>query len=417
VPEVPASVLEHVADRPDHAGSWWVFQGGPDAARAVVQEAVARAAAGGPDVESYTDRRGNTSYTVQMHRPVGFEGGASGRARGNPVVYRIKFQLENGRIRYANPVGAHNVREPRLGQPVRLSALRRFDRVPQRLPAGLSPAAYAHTALGVPSDPQRDPAHAGDYLVVSEAGSVLSYNAETRGPNWVAWSTTAADLGNVERSDDFRLDNDLPPEIGHATLEDYSGSGYDRGHVMPSGERTASQPANSATFELTNMLPQASNSNQGPWQHLEHYARDIAARPGTRVYQYAGPIYTRGQATSAIGGGVAVPDAHWKIVVVTENGRPPSAASRVIAVVVPNDNRAVSITNSFTQYRTTVADLESRTGLRFFSNLPPAVADALRQQIDTTQVPDSPCPRFMTQPEWDELRRADQRARAQPRGN
>ena len=64
---------------------------------------------------------------------------------------------------------------------------------------------------------------------------------------------------------------------------DYSGSGFDRGHHTPSADRTSSIPDNSATFFMTNMMPQAPNNNQGPWEELETYCRTLVGQ-GNELY-------------------------------------------------------------------------------------------------------------------------------------
>ena len=61
-----------------------------------------------------------------------------------------------------------------------------------------------------------------------------------------------------------------------------------------------------------------------------------------------------------------------------------SASSRVIAVIVPNDER--SVTANWATYRTSAAEVERRTGFRFFDRLLPGVAEALRRRVDQTPV-------------------------------
>ncbi|MGK7950263.1 MAG: DNA/RNA non-specific endonuclease [Xenococcaceae cyanobacterium] len=64
----------------------------------------------------------------------------------------------------------------------------------------------------------------------------LSYNCKTGIPNWVSWQLDRSWLGNVDRSDDFRPDSDLPNGCYAVRPNDYRGSGYDRGHLAPSGD-------------------------------------------------------------------------------------------------------------------------------------------------------------------------------------
>jgi endonuclease G len=89
----------------------------------------------------------------------------------------------------------------------------------------------------------------------------------------VAWRITRADLGKLDREDSFRPDDRLPKAGPRVTPSDYTGSGFDRGHVCPNADRYASREAADATFLMTNMTPQTGDLNRGPWQKLEAYLR------------------------------------------------------------------------------------------------------------------------------------------------
>lgn len=408
----------------DVDGSHWVFnRGATDTARrataeSTIREAYGIARKGGDRVEAYTDRSGKTFYTVQLDHAVGFEGGRAGAERGNPVVFRLRLQVdEAGQLISARPAGVHSSAPERFSEPIRLFRPPRVRRAPRRLPRGLPRDAYVATRLGVPSDPRQDASRPDDYLLVNKAGAVIAYSGRLMGPRWVAWRTTRADLGDAERTDDFRPDENLPASIPHATLEDYAGSGIDRGHLMPAASRGRDQDAMSATFELSNMLPEAGNANRGAGLHLEIYVQDVLVRQqGMEVYEYSGGIYDHGNGTSgrlsrAIGSGVPVPVAKWKIVVATRPGEPLSRSTRVIATIIPNDNARALQTDSFAGYRTTVAEIERLTGLRFFSNVDSTTARAWRVRKDTQAIPAPFAPKFMSPQEWEELRRADTRVR------
>jgi endonuclease G len=192
-------------------------------------------------------------------------------------------------------------------------------------------AVSVHTALGLPSPASTS--RSNDYLAVKDQ-YVLSYNSSRKGPNWVSWELTSSYLGSADRQDNYRTDSALPASIAQATLSDYSGSGYDRGHMCPSGDRTKTTAANSQTFLLSNMVPQATNNNGGPWAKLETYSRTLASA-GKQVYVVAGGTFVGTRRT--IGNGVEVPDDTWKVVVVLDRVGAGAAAvtssTRVIAVV------------------------------------------------------------------------------------
>ena len=101
-----------------------------------------------------------------------------------------------------------------------------------------------------------------------------------------------------------------------ATLEDYRGSGYDRGHLAPAGQAPTAQ-AMAQSFSLANMVPQAPQHNQGAWRvSVEDATKKYAARATGDVYVITGPVYAPSIAQSkGIGPGqVRVPTYLFKLV-------------------------------------------------------------------------------------------------------
>lgn len=125
-----------------------------------------------------------------------------------------------------------------------------FDRLPAE-----------HEVLGIPSNAVADINSPNDYLI-ERAQYVLSYNKEKGEPNWVAWHLDSTWIGRAPRQNNYRADSSLPPGWYQVEPYDYSGSGFDRGHNCPSGDRTSTVADNSETFRMTNMLPQAPDNNQ-----------------------------------------------------------------------------------------------------------------------------------------------------------
>ena len=83
--------------------------------------------------------------------------------------------------------------------------------------------------------------------------------------------------------------NDRPRGFNRVFPRDYSGAGFDRGHLCPHGDRAGSPEASRATFAMTNMIPQAPNVNQGAWADMEDYLRHPVAKEDRRLYIAAGP--------------------------------------------------------------------------------------------------------------------------------
>jgi endonuclease G len=236
--------------------------------------------------------------------------------------------------------------------------------------AGEARPFHRHLALGIPTDGNPD-----DELVVDHRHFVLSYDPRRRVANWVGWRLEAADLGEVQRRDDFHPDRLLPASFIPVRPGDYRGSGFDRGHLCPSGDRTATAEANSATFVMSNIIPQHHALNVGPWRSFETFARQRAAR-GERLYIVAGGLFDAAAPGPVLP--LAVPRASYKIVVVVGAGQEVegvTAATPVYAVVMPN-SAAVAGTR-WTEYLVAVDAIERDTGYDFLADVSAAVADGL----------------------------------------
>lgn len=209
--------------------------------------------------------------------------------------------------------------------------------------------------------------------------------------NWVAWHLESADLGSAPRQNDFRPDTQLPSGWYQVNSTSYTGSGFDRGHNCPSADRTSTVTANSATFYMTNMTPEAPNLNQGPWSALEDYIRNTLVGSANEAYIVSGSYGIGGyNGSNALynnidNGNVTVPAKIWKVVVVMPKGANDltriTRDATVLAVTMPNDNRLYSTggTTAWRNYLTTVATLEieanaSGVPLSLFKN----IADTLR---------------------------------------
>ena len=225
-------------------------------------------------------------------------------------------------------------------------------------------------------------ARAGDpnNLLLEKPQYALSYNARLGGPNWVSWHLESRDLGSAERSE-FRPNTALPVAL-QIRPTDYRGSGYDRGHVCPSGDRTARKRDNEATFEMSNMLPQAPALNQHVWKDLEDHCRDLA-RAGNELYISAGGAGSLGRIA---GGKVNIPASCWKVIVVLPRGDNDlariNARTRVIAVAMPNKDTQDVQDSSWSEYLLSAARIERTLGVQFFSTLPPATRQALLASVD-----------------------------------
>ena len=234
--------------------------------------------------------------------------------------------------------------------------------------------------LGNPSGATANAANHTHYLI-QRAQYSLDYNDTTREPNWVSWDLTAADVGSSGRSPDFYQDTTLPAGFTQVLTTDYSGSGYDRGHMCPSADRTLTTADNAFTFFMSNMIPQSPDNNQGVWASFETYCRTLATA-GNEVLITSGP---GGFAGSAVASGVAIPGFTWKIAVVVPVGSGTALSrintnTRVVAIKIPNI--AGVRNNPWQQYITSAAQLQTDTGFQFFTALSTPVANALLAKVD-----------------------------------
>jgi endonuclease G, mitochondrial len=235
-----------------------------------------------------------------------------------------------------------------------------------------------HLAFGNPSNATQDATNDENYLLLGE-GSAFSYNNERGTINWISWKTTQSDLGNSIPRPDFRPDPRLPGNFQRIGYYDYSGSGYDRGHMVPSADRFANPKLNEETFMMTNIMPQTGALNQFPWEKLESYARSQAWR-GFDVYQIAGVYGEQGILKRKI----VVPTNCWKIIAFLPRGRPADridARTRIIAVDMPN--RKDIENDAWGKYKTTIRAIEEKTGYDFFVSMPKELQNQIETRIET----------------------------------
>lgn len=241
-----------------------------------------------------------------------------------------------------------------------------------------------HLEFGIPSD-----GNSSDEIYINRAQYSLSYSQIRGGPNWVSWNLNKTHFGAADRCNCFAADPLLPVGVTPVTTSDYTGSGYSRGHMVMSEERTATAADNQATFYMTNVLPQYQDLNGGPWLKFETYDNDLARLSNKELYIMSGGIFSTSPATLNNAGKVQIPTSTWKIVVVLDSGQTlanvtSTSSLQVIAVNMPN---VLGIsTQPWENYITTVDAIEAATGFDFLANLPDAIENAVES---TAYVPAS----------------------------
>lgn len=236
-----------------------------------------------------------------------------------------------------------------------------------------------HLTMGNPSNAITDTSYPANYLMVKNQ-YVLGYHRDNGTSNWSSWHLDTSWLGSTPRQDDFRGDSTLPAGWYKVVGSSYSGSGFDRGHLCPSADRTLTVTDNSATFLMTNMIPQTADNNRVTWEGLEEYTRDLAIDDGDEVYVIAGPY---GNAGTINNGHVVVPTYTWKVIIVLDSGSNDvtrvTNSTRTIAVWVPNED---DINNDWKTYRVSVDYVESMTGYDFFTNVTDSVENTIEAVTD-----------------------------------
>ncbi len=204
------------------------------------------------------------------------------------------------------------------------------------------------------------------YLPTSSTGAIvqhkyytLSYNERHEQAEWVAYVLTRERLQMEwqDRPDLFEAD----PKVrsGSASLSDYRGSGYDRGHLVPAADMAFNTTAITETFYLSNISPQARDFNKGIWKELEELTRDWAIK-FKKLYVVTGPILKDGGKGKIGNNEVTVPSAFYKVLLDLSD-----PDQKAIAFIVPNE---VSYDPLF-KYAVSVDEVEKQTGINFFPEL------------------------------------------------
>lgn len=202
-------------------------------------------------------------------------------------------------------------------------------------------------------------------------GFTLSYNKDNRTPNYVAWELLGTEVSTEwSRNDNFWQDSAITGCTKHS---DYTGSGYDRGHMCPAADQKWSEQAMIDCFVMANMCPQLHDLNAGAWETLENKER-LWAKRDSAVMIIAGPIYTDGD-TYIEKSQIRVPDAFFKVLIA-----PYLDVPRGIAFVYPH----MKCPGNMQDYATTIDEVEKITGFDFFSELPDEIETKIESEYSFT---------------------------------
>lgn len=214
------------------------------------------------------------------------------------------------------------------------------------------------------TDTSLEPKSSGE--VVNHTYYSLAYSEQDEQAYWVFYQLTPELINGAQsRTDDFREDPLV--SSGSATLADYKGSGYDRGHLCPAADMTLNHTSMSESFFLSNLSPQTPSFNRGIWSKLESKVRDWALQYNG-LYVASGGIFSNPIGTIGADS-VTVPSKYYKVIYSDKNG--------MIAFILPN----AGSTKDLSTFVVTVDSVESVTGIDFFSGLDNKTENNLEAEI------------------------------------
>ncbi|NND61666.1 MAG: DNA/RNA non-specific endonuclease [Flavobacteriaceae bacterium] len=205
-------------------------------------------------------------------------------------------------------------------------------------------------------------------VVISHNYFTLSYSEKHEQAEWVAYELTKAHLAKNDFERPYFI-QDREVRSGSADWRNYKNSGYDRGHLVPAGDRRFDYNAYHETFLTSNISPQDHDFNGGIWNRLEQKVR-FWANKYDGVYVVSGGILEDGLRT--IGDErVSIPKEFYKIVVDISEEKP-----KAIAFIIPNKKSS----ESFYEYVVTIDQIEKKTGIDFF----PQLSDRVEKKLEST---------------------------------
>lgn len=202
---------------------------------------------------------------------------------------------------------------------------------------------------------------------------------------WVAYPLTASCMGSSGRSDAWGLDPNLPRSCQPVLYDAYNGFGQ-RGHQLPSADRTFSLTYNIETFYGTNMTPQNGTLNTGVWSSLEGHVRDCA-RSFDTLYVVTGCVVegSPGKSYDNDGKAVTIPSAYYKALL---------GYKRSMGIGNTSSQKGYTGTayyflnqSGYSDYRNqrmTIDELERKTGLDLFPNLVKAIGEDFAATVEST---------------------------------
>lgn len=225
----------------------------------------------------------------------------------------------------------------------------------------------------------------------------VCYDVDRHISHWVAYPIfkKVYETPVLRRVNDFNYDpNDQLPVIPTRDQQyigtggngrGYGAWGYDRGHMLPQASRYNNYEPNRMTYYGTNMMPQNSTLNQNIWASLEGKVRDWGGlQTYDTLYVVTGAAFKSTKTIDNANGPIAVPSHCWKVLLRQRGNQNRQISQfkadelKAIGFVFTNDDAGAA--TSIESAVRSVKEIEELTGFKFFRNLDPAVADAVKSQ-------------------------------------
>lgn len=223
----------------------------------------------------------------------------------------------------------------------------------------------------------------GEQLITHSA-MALVYDEQHEQAKWVAHIISPEIIsGQVSRTNDFRTD----PKVGSGSAAEadyflkyekadgsyeYDGYGYDRGHLAPSADFRWSEKALSESYFYSNMSPQLPEFNRQVWAELENALRAyIFAHSDVELMVVTGPLLSADSPkVERSKNGLSIPKAFWKVAIDLQ-------LQKGIGFIIPHEEQDYPLST----FAVAIDEVEKRTGLDFFHQLPDPLEEELERQV------------------------------------
>ncbi len=212
-------------------------------------------------------------------------------------------------------------------------------------------------------------------IIVTHIGYTLSYNPDYVLANWVAYELVDRELeGDSQRQRNFQPDpSAVLKKYRLATHQDYTRSGWVRGHLAPAADMKWNQKACDESFYTSNIAPMKAELNNGIWKRVEEKVRKWAQKY-ERVWVITGPVIGLNKDGRIGENHIVVPDAFFKAVLVPYNGS-------YLTIGFLMENKGAEKGSRMRDFALPVTELEEVTGIEMFYQLNRETAHRIKKGL------------------------------------